>query len=182
MPKPITIHDLILIFIPIIFAAFILSHSVQSRAQASEPCMISVQACTALPPLSSTLGPRRIKTYRVNQESDLYDKHFIMDTRALSICPMITCLNRSTLDITPAALCGPTPPVQAEQHVLVLPCPSATLLPLLVLAVVPPMADCRREESPWRRNKHLDTSLRLKLFSTACRLVSVFCKIHTILI
>ena len=109
------------LFLPITFIASILSHSVKCKAQASEPCLINAQACTALPPLSSTLGPMRIKTYRVNQESDLYDKHFIMDTRALSISSMVTCLKRSTLDITPAALCGPAPAVQVEQYVPVLP-------------------------------------------------------------
>lgn len=158
MLKPTSIHDFvfIIIIIPIIFIASILSHSFEKGAQASEPRMISVQART------STLGPTRINKYRVNQDSDLYDKGFVMDTTALSISPMTTCLKRSTLKITSAALCGPTPPMQVEQHVLVLPCPTATLPPVLVAAVVPSMPGGRWEEGRWRRNLPLDAPLEPK--------------------
>ena len=43
------------------------------------------------------------------------------------------------LKITPAPLCGPTPRVRAEQHVRVLPYPSATLVLVPLPAVVPPV-------------------------------------------
>ena len=98
-----------------------------------------------------------------NHESDLYDKGFMMDAGAPSISPMITCLKRSTLEITPAALCGPTLPVQVEQHVAVLPCPIATLPPALVPAVVPPTSGYRWEEGRWRRNLCLDAPLETRI-------------------
>ena len=73
----------------------------------------------------------------------------MMDTRALSISPMLIRLKRSTLKITPAPLCGPTPPVRAEQHVPVLPYPSSTLVLVPVLAVALPMPGHRWLKSRW---------------------------------